>query len=213
LTINDLARVVAIYVSGLSDFRYVKPEVPYDHMGATITDAVLQPGLNYETVVKPRVDAIFKKYPTAKTTSGFVKLLAETDPRTLLNWKDFEKPSRLVGVAEFFKKEQVENEKQLKIWLEKEPNLIKLDAVRGVGKKTIDYFKILCGIPTAAIDRHLLNFLRQAGVDVNTYEEAKEVIDKTAGLIGKDTALLDHSIWKYMSQKQKKFNNCSGTGR
>ena len=40
-------------------------------------------------------------------------------------------------------------------------------AVRGIGPKTIDYFKILCGEQdTAAVDMHLTRFLEQAGVRV-----------------------------------------------
>lgn len=202
MKVDDKAKSLANYVGTLSDFRIVKPEIPYNHMGATITDAMLQSGLNYKTVVEPRVKAMYKQYPDAKTTSGFLKLLHRVNPNAPLTWKDSEKPNRILKVADFFVKEGIETETQLRSWLEKEANIAKLDSIRGVGNKTIDYFKILSGISTSAIDRHLLNFLNEAGIHVNGYSEAKEVINRTADLIGKDKSLLDHSIWKYMSGKK-----------
>jgi len=181
---------------------HVEPEIPYNHMGATIADATLQPGVKYETVVKPRVRRIREGYPEARTTSGFLKVLTEIGPEKLLNWRDSEKPRRVSEAAQFLAKEGIETEAQLGIWLKKEQNLAKLDTVRGVGNKTIDYFKILAGIPAVAVDRHLLNFLKEAGVEVTSYREAREVIDRTADMIGKSRSLLDHSIWKYMSDRK-----------
>jgi hypothetical protein len=205
---DNKARSLAKYIGTLVDFKYVEAEIPYNHMGATITDAMLQPGIKYETVVKPRVEKIYENYPEAKTTSGFLKVLDKNDPKKLLNWLDSEKPSRILEVAKFFAQEGIETEAQLKTWLEKEENIAKLDEVRGVGNKTIDYFRFLSGTPTSAIDRHLLNFLKKAGISVSGYVEAKEVINKTADLIGKNKSLLDHSIWKYMSEKKDRGRSC-----
>jgi hypothetical protein len=41
----------------------VSSGLPYGHMGATLTDAVLQSGISYETVVLPRVERILRDYP------------------------------------------------------------------------------------------------------------------------------------------------------
>ena len=80
-------------------------------------------------------------------------------------------------------------------------NVAKLAAVHGIGPKTIDYFKILCGEQdTAAIDMHLTRFLEQAGVRVTSYEQAREVIAGAAAELGVPAAQLDHSIWTYMSK-------------
>ena len=54
MKMESAANALAQYFKNLSDFRLVPPEVPYNHMEATITDAMLQPGLNYETVVSAR---------------------------------------------------------------------------------------------------------------------------------------------------------------
>lgn len=73
----DAARV-ADFVRSLPDFEMVEDlAIPYNHMGATITDAVLQAGLRYETVVWPRVQRIMELFPEAATASGFLKVLHE----------------------------------------------------------------------------------------------------------------------------------------
>ena len=204
----DKAKLLVNYVDTLQDFQFESPDIPYYHMGATITDAMLQAGLNYNAVVKPRVERLLK-YPEAVTTSGFFELTRRVDIKTLLTWGDSEKPNRILAVTNLFINEKIETEKQLAVWLGNESNLSKLDDIKGVGNKTLDYFKMLSDIPTPAIDRHLSNFLTNAGISFNGYTEAKEVISKAADLMGKDRSLLDHSIWKYMSSKKKR-KTCVG---
>ena len=75
----------------------------------------------------------------------------------------------------------------------------KLKQIKGVGNKTADYFKILAGIPTSAIDRHLFTFLARAGIQVSQYAVAQAVIRETAVLLEVDERTLDYSIWKYMA--------------
>jgi hypothetical protein len=85
---------------------------------------------------------------------------------------------------------------------------VKLRCIKGIGPKTIDYFKNLAGISTSAIDRHLLGFLRLAGMEVANYHEAQDVINGTADLLEIDRAYFDHSIWQFMSKRSA----ASGTG-
>ena len=206
------AERVAGFVRGLDDFEMVEDlALPYNHMGATITDAVLQAGLRYETVVWPRVQHVMT-IPEAATTSGFLAVLCERGGEEVVHWTHPEKLGRMEAVAELFIAEGIENEADLRTWLCGEPaagegaysacraNVAKLAAVHGIGPKTIDYFRILCGEQdTAAIDVHLTRFLEQAGVRVTGYEQAREVIGAAAAELGVSAAQLDHSIWTYMS--------------
>lgn len=64
----------------------------------------------------------------------------------------------------------------MKSWLEKDNNIVRLNKLRGMSNKPADYLKILDGIPTSAIDRHLIEFIKQTGID----REAREIINKTA---------------------------------
>lgn len=163
---------------------------------------MLQAGIKYDTVVFPRVKKLLTDYPEARTTTGFFKLLEKTGPRELLEWSGKEKLNRILGVTQYFMEEGTETEDSLKMWLEKNSNVPKLKNLRGIGDKTADYFKILAGISAVAVDRHLLGFLNQAGIDIdiNSYSEAREIIEKTAKRIGIEASALDHSTWRYMSK-------------
>jgi thermostable 8-oxoguanine DNA glycosylase len=205
MSIEVKVRNLICYIESLSGFQLVKPEIPipYGHMGATITDAMLQAGTTWETVVKPRVKNILK-YSEATKTTGFYKLLNKEGANKLLNWEDQEKPRRIMEVINFFIKEEIETEEDLKNWIGKDNNILRLKELRGIGNKTVDYFKILSGISTPAVDRHLIGFLKGAGIDTDSYFEAREIISKTAEEIEIESSLLDHSIWKYMSEGKRK---------
>jgi len=203
---TDATRVAA-YVRAIADFEMVDDlALPYNHTGATITDAVLQAGLRYETVVWPRVQHVMEAFPEAATTSSFLAVLRERGGEAVVRWTHPEKLGRMEAVAELLTAEGVESEVDLRRWLcgdgaECRANVAKLAAVRGMGPKTIDYFKILCGEEnTAAVDVHLMRFLELAGAHVSDYEQAREVIAGAAAELGVSAARLDHSIWMYMSK-------------
>jgi hypothetical protein len=207
--VTDADRV-ADYVRGLADFEIVEdPAIPYNHMGATITDAVLQAGLRYETVVWPRVQRIMELFPEAATTSGFLAVLRERGGEEVVRWTHPEKLGRMNAVGDLFVAQGVETETDLHAWLCGDSptcaaNAAKLLRVCGMGPKTVDYFKILCGEKDAtAIDMHLLHFLERAGVQASGYEQAHDVIAAAAPLLGVSAARLDHSIWTYMSKAGK----------
>lgn len=216
---TDAERTVA-FVQSLGDFEMIEDlALPYDHMGATITDAVLQAGLRYETTVWPRVQHVMA-IPEATTTSGFLRELREHGGEEVVRWTHPEKLGRMEAVAELFIAEGVETEADLRRWLCGDgadgaadgregaadeaacrAHGDRLLGVHGMGPKTVDYFKILCGEQdAAAIDVHLTRFLERAGVRVRDYAHAREVIAETAGLLGVPAAGLDHSIWTYMSK-------------
>lgn len=207
MSFEEEVDILINYIKSLKDFTIAEPDipVPYNHMGATITDAMLQAGTTWETVVKPRIKKILN-YSEAKTTTGFLKLLEREGIKRLLNWDDDEKPTRILRVVCFFETEKIETEADLKTWIQNDENVTKLKKLRGIGNKTADYFKILVGISTSAVDRHLIQFLRKAGIviSINEYSKAQKIINKSAEKMGIKKSILDHSIWKYMSTKQKK---------
>lgn len=195
------ARVLVEYINSLENF-VIQSQIDgnYDHMGATITDTVLQAGLSYR-VVQTRVELILT-YPTAKTTSGFLQLLEqEGGAENLLNFRG-RKPALVVTLAQFFVARGIQTETDLADWLQIPENVVELKTIKGIGDKTADYLGILVGLPGVAIDRHLYNFLARAGVEVSGYDEASEIIVQASELLDVDSAVLDHSIWEYMSGNQ-----------
>jgi hypothetical protein len=199
------AESLKTFIEDLDDFDIIIPDTPYGHMGATICDAMLQAGLHYDSVVKPRVERIRNKYPEASLTSGFLQLIHRHGAKSLVDFQDEEKPIRIRLITEFFYREDIETENDLKKWLRQAGNEAKLKQQRGVGDKTCDYFKLLVGIPTAAVDRHMTNFLRLAGIESSGYNETLEILHETAHLMNLNRTVLDHSIWKYMSQGKAKL--------
>jgi hypothetical protein len=189
----------------LPDFVLQTEIDTYDHMGALITDAILQSGIKYNYVVKPRAERIQKDYPEAKTTSGFLNILLEKSPNKLL---DFEgsKPLRVLEVTKFFHYEGIETVEQLRNWINISENRKRLMKIKGIKDKTADYFGILCGLDTNAVDRHLINFLKEAGIDFNGYEEVQQIINQAAEILDQPKAYFDHSIWKYMSERKNEEN-------
>ena len=204
---NDVDLLIS-FVRNHKEFKIVSPDVsvPYNHMGATITDAILQAGLKWESVVKPRIINLRDNHPTAKTTTGFLQLLEREGIKKVLSWKHDEKPARILKVIELFKHEKIETEKDLKSWLQHDANMLKLKKLRGIGDKTADYFKILAGIATNAVDRHLIRFLQKAKIDIrpDEYARAHEIINVAAERMNIDKAKFDYSIWKYMSDKPRR---------
>ena len=149
---------------------------------------------------------VTEAFPTAATTSGFLAVLRERGGEAVVRWTHAEKLGRMEAVAELFIAEGIETEADLWRWLcgdgaECRANVAKLTAVRGMGRKTIDYFKILCGEQdTASADVHLMRFLKQAGAHARDYVQAREVIAGAAAELGVSAARLDHSIWTYMGK-------------
>ncbi len=176
----------------------------YNHMGATISDTVLQAGLNYRYVVSPRINNMLNEYGTFKTTSSFIALFCSIPLSDILIWKDNKKIDLIKKLSWLFFENGVENEESLKNWLCNNKNIEIISDIKGVGPKTIDYLKKLCGISTIPIDRHLFNFLELAKIEVSDYDEAKKLYEAVSISMGVEPSELDNKIWNYMSNSKSK---------
>lgn len=183
-------------------FEPVTQRTPYFHMGATITDAVLQAGLNYRNVVYPRVIKLLTAFSDYQTTCDFIILMQTVPLSELIDLKNKRKLSLIKQISWFFFDNGVENENELARWFVKFDNCMALLDFNGVGPKTLDYLKMLCGYQSIAIDRHLFNFLRLANVFVDSYQEAKCIYQQTAKMLNMTHYELDRKIWLYMSSKK-----------
>lgn len=195
------ARRLADFVASLNDFKINPHEVrSYGHMGATITDAVLQSGLNYRTVVEPRVRCVLHQYPNAKTSSAFLGVMEEVGANRVLNWRHPEKPRRAHELTSFFVRMNVESEESLAWWLLDSNNCRQLTGLKGIGLKTVDYLKCFAGIPAIAVDRHVRRFLHSAGVRRDRYQDVQTAVAYAADLLRVPRSSLDHAIWIYSTR-------------
>ena len=199
---TQFAGALAAYVRDLADFQiYATIDGDYDHIGATVADAILQANRRYVSFVAPRVRRILDRFPSQRTTTDTLKILRTVPTFDFLRLNDPARAMRFEAVLALFMHEGVDTEAELRDWLRHSDGATKLRTIQGIGPKTADYFKILVGIPESAIDRHLLRFLILAGIEPVGYEDAQAIINATADHMGVGRAHFDHSIWQYMSRR------------
>jgi endonuclease III len=187
----------------MKNFMSTKQREPYYHMGATITDSILQAGMNYRHVVFPRILELLYEYPNYTTTCDFLILIQTIPLEKLINWKNERKLNSIEKLSWFLYENGIENENLLASWLNNHENIIQLSSIKGIGAKTIDYLKLLSGNQAIAIDRHLFKFLNMAGIDIHSYQEASEIYCKTAEILKISKYELDRQIWFYMSNTKE----------
>ena len=199
---TQFAMKLADYVFSLHDFRIdERTGAGYDHMGAIITDAVLQAGLNYKSVVAPRVQTLMQRWPSAYRTSTFVTMIRRYGIKGVINWRDDEKPRRIECLTDFLMGQQVDTESQCRTWLCDERNLVLLKQIRGIGPKSVDYLKSLVGVPAVAVDRHVRTFVKWSGLSLSHYDDIRQVVCEAAEILGCGYCDLDHAIWRYVSSR------------
>ncbi|MGA9542650.1 MAG: hypothetical protein WBQ85_03725 [Candidatus Sulfotelmatobacter sp.] len=198
------AEIVASYIRARPTFVIVEPMERYHHMGATLADAVLQRGIKYKTVVVPRIKRLLAAYPEATTTSAFARVVSEHGAARVLDWREGQKPQTLVALIKLLLEHGVETDDDLRAWLELPENLVRLQWIKGIKDKTADYLQILVGIQTVAVDMHLFDFLAEAGAPTSDYAEAHKILSEAAAVLGVEPAKLDHSIWRYRSERPAK---------
>ena len=198
----DSAQLVAEYISSLEDFIIVDNySCNYDHMGAILSNAILQAGVNYRTVVEPRIRRLLQNYPEARITSVFLEYIHKVGAHRILCWKHPEKPRRLLELTTLFFEIGIETEYDLQNWLFEPTNGFSLMQIKGIGPKTVDYLKNLVNIPSVAVDRHIKTFIKNAGVGYEKYDDIRSVVFFAANILEILPSQLDHSIWHYMANK------------
>lgn len=184
-------------------FESITKRKPYYHMGATITDSILQAGINYQYVVYPRVQRILQEFPDYITTCDFLILMQTVPLNELINWRNEIKQNLIKQLSWFFFEQKIEDENLLASWLNHDANIKLLFQIKGIGFKTIDYLKMLSGNQAIAVDRHLYKFLNMAGITVQTYQQASQIYSKTAEILKISKYELDKQIWLYMSSTRR----------
>ncbi len=186
----------ATYLEEAPGFRMQTPDYGlYNHMGATLTEAIAQQGLKWDAQVKPLVDRI-RALPTARTTSGFLS----GPPVPRLVGYGF-KGKAVERLARFFSARGVETEGDLRAWLADERHIPVLLAVRQVGPKTVDYLKNLVGIHGVAVDTHIRRTAVAAGIPSKaTYDQLKELVEAVAAKFEVTSYVLDFSIWAWSAR-------------
>ena len=171
------------------------------HVGAALADAVLQSGLNYRTVVKPRVDRIQTIYPEAAILPGVREIVERGRAYEFLDWRHPTKITRFVRLVALLDADGVECAGDLRRWLEGRDARDRLLGMHGIGPKTYDYICCLVGMDCIAVDRHVKTFANDAGVPISDYEELRVVVSYAADLLGLARRDFDAWIWRRFSRQ------------
>lgn len=178
---------------------------PYNNMVATLSDAILQAGMNYKTVVMPRISDILYRYSNFTSTCDFIILFQTVPIEQIIKWKNKKKQNTLCNLAWLLYNEGVNSEEDFRQWGRVSENEEKLLALDGIGYKTVDYLKLLSGLETIPIDRHLFKFLKDSEISITTYYDASYIFKSAAKELNIEERLLDKIIWDYMSSSKKYF--------
>ncbi len=194
------ARTLAKYAESLG-YAVAEDEAPTSgwHLGAILADAVLQTGLNYTSVVMPRIARIVEVFPESETVSGLNGLLKRISVPDYLSWQHYEKVERFGAVLSAVCDASVDNVSELRQWAMSPSGTESLLAIRGVGPKTVDYLYALLGVDSVAVDRHVRRFAQKAGVFIDDYHGLRTIVCYAADLLGGSRRLFDHWIWRLMS--------------
>ncbi|WP_421911266.1 hypothetical protein [Marinobacter sp.] len=175
------------------------PRATCEHLGAVLADSVLQAGLNYTTVVRPRVIAILKIHPNRHTISSLVSLIQNGGTGAFLNWRHHEKVRRFEELVSFLQRWGVEDVQDLYACLASDEFCNAVQSVSGIGPKTVDYMACLVGIDSVAVDRHVRTFAKVVGVDNDDYHFLRASFCYAADLLSLRRREFDAWLWRRAS--------------
>ncbi len=167
-----------------------------EHLGAVLADSVLQAGLNYTTVVRPRVVGILRAHANRHSISSLVELIHEGGTGAFLNWRHHEKVRRFEALVAFLKDWGIEDARDLRAGLASDKFRDAIQTVNGVGPKTVDYMACLIGIDSIAVDRHVRTFAKSVGVDSDDYHFLRKSFCCAADLLSLPRREFDAWLWR-----------------
>lgn len=173
----------------------------YEHMGAVLADSILQAGLNYMTVVRPRISSILSMFPHAATITILIEVIEKEGSAKFLQWRHSEKVSRFNELVAFIGEAGIETTNHLSEVLHDDGFRKDLRRVRGVGPKTVDYMSCLVGVDCIAVDRHIRGFADFAGLEDASYDYLREVFSFAADLLSISRRDFDACIWHHQAKK------------
>ena len=198
------ARRLANYISALEGEMLIDTSLKHNcinHIGALFTDIILQAGVNYEYVVRPRVQRLIANYPEDESRSKFQQLINNIGLETLICWKNRVKLDRIESLIYYSEIHNIDTCYDLRLHLIDPINKSKLLEINGVGPKTLDYLLKLLGYDAVAVDRHIFSFIEQAEINVSGYDSAKKIVEYAADFLEVSRSSLDYGIWRYMSKR------------
>ena len=202
------ARQVATQAISLPGFRLQEEPGVYglEHIGGLFADAILQAGLNYFSVVVPRVQRLRREYPHLTRTSLVSNEIERVGAFELLQCRNARKAIAFSGLVAALKQWGIETGHQLQRWATLSSNRDALLEIPGIGPKTSDYLALLAGVDVVPVDRHVRTLLKMSGVPTLSYRDDQMVFSYAADLLQVGRRRFDHSVWMHFSKKGQQLS-------
>ncbi|WP_158151288.1 HhH-GDP family DNA glycosylase [Pantoea ananatis] len=192
--IAERAKDMGLINNGLKKNRKIS-----NHIGVILADAALQAGVNYNNVVKSRIENIYHNFPECYKLSNVHLLTIAGRSSEFLRWNHHVKVQRFENLVLFMRDNNIEYVKDLYHALEKDQFKEGLLNIHGVGPKTIDYLSCLVGIDSIAVDRHIKKFATRAGLYTESYDLIKDTFCYAADFLSISRRDFDYLIWEFES--------------
>jgi endonuclease III-like uncharacterized protein len=110
------------------------------------------------------------------------------------------KTERFKSILEFLLRRNIGSIKDLGCWSDGGAAREEFLEIRGVGNKTFDYLRMLCGRATFPLDRYFLRFLSLAGVNVKTcgYNYAQQLLMDSCIAVGLEPRTTERRLWSLL---------------
>lgn len=171
----------------------------YSHLGAVLADSILQAGLSYMSVVRPRVVRILSEFPKAATMEHLVTIIDSGGAGSFLDWQHPTKIERFERLVRFAHMADIKNVTILRRKLEDESFCESLQRIHGIGPKTVDYMACLVGIESVAVDRHIRSYAQRVGLEMMDYNFLKRVFCFAADFLEISRRDFDSWVWRQES--------------
>ena len=175
--------------------------VRLSHMGRLIADSVLQRRQKYTATVQPRVERFERERPEAATTAGFLEFARDGDLSQALNWRGTGRLALMTEIAQALDDLGIESVEGLRDAfasdVTSDATSARLRGIKGVGRKTVNYLKILAGLDFCAIDTRIKNFAAGAGIEDLCASHLEDVIADAAAARNTTVRSIDAAVWAY----------------
>ena len=181
-----------------------------------VINSVLSLGMNYKTVVEPKLNAFAERHPDVKQVSELaIFIKGYPTPIDFLNQefnykhknKSIMKANAIHAVVEYLcgiieASSSVPEEEMLRQWaVAADPGDYRSLNIKGFKRDGFQWLRMLFGADTVKPDRHIKNFLFETLNREVPGMEAIELIEEAAAHSGYSARAVDAFIWKIMSQR------------
>ena len=206
-----LARIRQIAPDPLNRDNTVLDQSP----AVKVINSVLSLGMNYRTVVKPKLDAFQENNPDVIQVSDLVNLIASyLTPIDFLiqkfNYKrkpkNIMKANAINSVVEHLcgiinASPSVPEEDAIRQWaLQAKPEGYRVWNIKGFKLAGFQWLRMLFGADTVKPDRHIVNFLSDTLNEKVSPLESVELIEETSAHSEFSARDIDRIIWNWMSE-------------